>query len=207
MILSPGLPAELANFIAAQSPLRGQRVTYDFASEDEFWIVSLGKDSLALTCKKYERWEGFKRRLEGPLAALCTEYRPAFFSRIGLRYRNVIRRSALDLENANWASLLKPYLAGELSDPQVSDSVLHLAREAVIRLSEKGAVVRILHGFAEDDKSKEQLFLIDADFFVEQRTETKDAVNRLDYLKQQAGRLFRWCITDRLHDAMQPRPL
>ena len=152
MILSPGLPAELANFIAAQSPLRGQRVTYDFASEDEFWIVSLGKDSLALTCKKYERREGFKRRLEGPLAALCTEYRPASFP--GSVYVTVTSSAGLCL---TWKlhQLLKPYLAGELSDPQVSDSVLHLAREGLRRLSEKGAVVRILHGFAEDDKSRE----------------------------------------------------
>jgi hypothetical protein len=47
--------------------------------------------------------------------------------------------------------------------------------------------------------------MIDADFFTEERLERENARARLNEFNREAGRLFRWSISDRLHDAMGPK--
>src|SRR5437016_5486281 len=107
-----GIPADFARFFEAEFPFTSGK-TYEFASPDRSWMVHLDRDSLAVTTRAYERWEGFKEHLHYPFKALCEIYRPTFFARIGLRYKDVIRRSKLGLEGIPWSELLNPYIAAE----------------------------------------------------------------------------------------------
>jgi uncharacterized protein (TIGR04255 family) len=204
------LSPEVAKIIGSASPvsLRSGKSSYEFISDDGMRKVSLTRDFLALSVAKYERWENFKSNLNLPLNALVEEYSPAFYSRIGLRYKDIIRRSTLGMENESWAVLLKPHIAGELSSEDVAEDIDHAVREVGIRLSESSRVV-IRHGLVqlrEGDKV-EDCYLIDSDFFIDQKMEISDASEILDVFHKQAGRLFRWCISDRLHDAMHPQPI
>jgi uncharacterized protein (TIGR04255 family) len=78
-----------------------------------------------------------------------------------------------------------------------------------LRLDEPSAAkVRLHHGFAKYKDKSETCYLIDADFFTESRTESRnvsDAEPVLDSFNREAGRLFRWCISDRLKAAMDPQ--
>ncbi|MFH1436611.1 MAG: TIGR04255 family protein [Pseudomonadota bacterium] len=188
----PGLPPPIAP------------VTYQFSSEDKLWQISLTRDFMALTCKDYKKWEDFKAHLEPPLAALLDQYSPSFCTRIGLRYRDVIVPSKLGLDSVAWSDLLKPSIAGELSSREVANEVQHVAKEVVIQFSDENSHVRILHGLAKTDKD-EPVYLIDSDFFTDERTETNDVVKVLEGFNTQARCLFRWCIQDRLHEAMEPQ--
>jgi uncharacterized protein (TIGR04255 family) len=200
------LPREVAKLVEADLRLRLGRPSYEFGSEDGLWLVSLARDSLALTCKQYEHWEEFKAHLEQPLAALLDEYAPAFCSRIGLRYRNVILRSALKLDAEPWSDLLKPHIAGELSSPDLTaEEVQQVATEVLIRLPSDGNQVRVVHGLSPTSGG-ENAYVIDSDFFTEKKTETQDVIQILDGFNVQARRLFRWCINERLHQAMGPTP-
>ncbi|HUY35280.1 MAG TPA: TIGR04255 family protein [Pirellulales bacterium] len=178
--------------------------TFDFLSADEKWQLSLNQQHLVLTTTSYERWEGFRIRLDGAHRSLLEIYRPSFYSRMGLRYRDVIRRSVLGLSDIPWYELLSPAIAGELASP-LADEVEHAAREFVLRLPDSAARVRVRHGLigAADSEAR---YVIDADFYNEPKTETADAFTVLDTFNKHAGRLFRWCISDRLHDAMEPWP-
>ena len=62
----------------------------------------------------------------------------------------------------------------------------------------------IKHGLATVETEKEPCFAIDADFFVEGEMDTINAITILDRFNQGAGRLFRWCIDDQLHEALEP---
>lgn len=195
----PGeFPPEIARLIASESS-----ANYEFMSDNENWSVSLTSDFLALTAKRYERWEDFKENLRVPRESLLEIYRPAFFSRIGLRYRNVISRSSLGLADTDWSELLNPRILGELSEPFLSPRIKNSGHEVVVDLDEN-ARVRIRHGMARKREGSEILYLIDADYFTEKRTEVNDAINTLDRFNRESGRLFRWCITNRLHEAMVP---
>jgi uncharacterized protein (TIGR04255 family) len=205
--ITADLPSPIANLLAKGWPFGPAGAAFDFSSADGFWTVALTRAFLALTTRRYERWEEFKEHLKGPLQALTEHYSPAFFTRVGLRYRDIIRRSALGLEGVRWKDLLCPHIAGVLASPDAAEDVEHTAHEIVILLPDGLSRVRAHHGLVQDAETKEACYLIDCDFFLDQRTEITDALARLDFLNYQGRLFFRWCITNRLHEAMGPRPI
>jgi uncharacterized protein (TIGR04255 family) len=180
---------------------------FEFLTADEVWTVTLTREFLALTTRNYQRWEEFREYLKEPLNSLLEEYSPPFFTRVGLRYKDVIRRSALGLQDIPWSDLLAPYVTGELSVPEVATSADEAVRRLLIRLPEGTGQVRIIHGLGQMTGSDESCYIIDSDFFVDDRTEASSALDTLDRFNKQAGRLFRWCITERLHAAMGPKSI
>jgi len=206
--LQPGLagrnvPAEIASIVKAMMPNRARSTAYEFASEDGAWSITLSRDALSLRTTAYHRWEGFRQHLEGPLSSLSEMYKPAFFSRIGLRYVDVIHRCKLGLKDRPWAELLRSQIAGELAAPEIAGEVEHAAREIRVKLAGEGSVT-IRHGLAVEEGSDEQYFIIDSDFFAEHRLEPHNAIGILNDFNRKSGRLFRWCIQDALHCAMEP---
>jgi uncharacterized protein (TIGR04255 family) len=197
------IPPDLARFIRVSN-----KKSYNFSSIDKQWIVTLTHDFIALTTTRYTRWEEFKGYFQRPFNALVSEYRPAPFSRVGLRYQNVIRRSRLGIDEINWSQLLKPYIAGILTVPELDDHLLEGARQIVeIKLSDNDGKVTLRHGLARDNDNKEICYLIDSDFYTENIGGSGNVLKRLDLFNRRARRLFRWCITDNLHQAMEPRPI
>ena len=176
---------------------------YDFATPDQAWRVSLTRDFMAFTSRRYTRWEDFRARLVRVIDALNEEYSPSFCVRIGLRYQNAIKRLDLRLGESPWADLLRPHIAGTLASDEVSSLVQRVATDVAMRVEDWN--VRIRHGFAVQGEAVDpNVYVIDSDFFAEERTEVSHAVERLDHFNREAGRLFRWAIKDRLHEAMGP---
>lgn len=205
--LPPVVPPVLAQALRAAVP-KGQGVIYDFATADEKWKVTLTRDFLALSTSAYRRWEEFLDHLKGPLEALTAIYAPAFFTRIGLRYQDLVRRSVLNAEEVNWSDLIKAHLAGVLGIAEVAPAVDGLAGQVIIRFPRFGGKAQMNFGIVQTvDAPKEDCFLIDSDFYTEERIEIADVNNILAYFNRQSGKLFRWCIQNRLHEAMEPSPV
>ena len=195
------IPPEFAKLLGKQfERLPGRN--YNFLSEDENWQVNLTRDFLALTCRKYERWEIFKEQLQIPLKAFCDEYKPSFFSRVGLRYRNIIRRSVLGVSELTWGVLLSANIAGELAVEDAAEHIRNFKKEILFDLPDS-AQARMLHGLTT--ANDEQAYLIDTDFFATSKTEANNVWEKLGTFNQYARGIFRWCISERLHDAMGPR--
>lgn len=199
-----GLPEEIAKVIGESFPaLRSGSREFQFSTADEHWKLALTREVLALTARKYERWEEFEEHLGFGIDALSKCYSPAFFTRVGLRYRNVIVRSDLAVGTRPWRELLKPHIAGVLSSPDLADKIEQALHNVVISIGDR-ARVQIQHGLGRHKETGEELYLIDADFYTEQRTEVRDVTKALSHFNREAGRLFRWCIEDSLHRAMEP---
>ncbi len=204
------LPEELARTVGLDVASLPASSAFDFASKDGAWRVTLTSSYVAVTATQYIRWEEFSEHLSLALRALTESYGIAEYRRLGLRYRDVIRRSTLKLDDAPWSTLLKPVLLAEIvsEDLRIADGeVLHAARELVLRLDSEDDKVRFFHGFAQaalPESPPETCYVIDADFSREKYTERKDADEILDRFHKEAGHLFRWCITDKLHTAMDP---
>lgn len=193
------LPPAIAKLIGQAVPGFFQGQAYTFLSEDEKSKVVLTREFIAVSTGHYTRWEEFRSRLQTAVEALKTTYEPSFFVRLGLRYRDVIRRSVRGLEHLDWSKLLRPHILGELGSRTLSNSIRHAARDVLISLDEGKGQVRVLHGLIREEKEKGFSYSIDSDFYYEGRTELKDAFNHLDSFNREAGRLFRWCITPLLH--------
>lgn len=206
--LASAFPPEFAKLMAENLSLQlRQGRAYDFTSSDEKWKTTLTGTYLALTATRaYVRWEDFKSRLTPLIGALVDVYQPAFFSRIGLRYQNVIRRSTLGLEGVPWRELIQAHVAGELASSLPETVIVGI--NAAVKLQFDGdEQVVVRHGLAELEGSAETAYGLDGDFFTGARTEVTDALDRLENFNRGARRLFHWCITERLHEAMGPRPI
>jgi uncharacterized protein (TIGR04255 family) len=117
------VPSEISK-IAQQFGLPLQSdIAYSFKSEDQRWNLSITKDFIALTTSSYERYEQFKQRLEEALNIFERIYKPSFYTRVGLRYQDLIVRSKLGIEDKNWSELIARHIASELYDSELSSSI------------------------------------------------------------------------------------
>jgi uncharacterized protein (TIGR04255 family) len=202
--ISPPLPPQVAQLVGLEPGAIGQRA-FDFMTGDSTWKISLTSHFIALTATEYEKWEDFRERLEFVEAAFCEIYDVTSFTRVGLRYRDLIQRSKLNLSGKRWSDLLNRDLAGELRTEVFEADAQHAARELVLTLDFDDAAVRLFHGFAQLQGSDERCYLIDSDFFRERETERTHVRAILDRFNREAGKLFRWAIAEPLDRAMDPQ--
>jgi uncharacterized protein (TIGR04255 family) len=180
---------------------------YEFMSEDGIWKINLMRNFIALSTKKYLRWEEFKNKFQIPFNAFLEIYSPAYFSRIGLRYIDIIKRSILNLSDVSWKDLLQPYILGILGSPQVGENVREFETMHEINLDDKVSSVKIVNRFFNDENSDEIFYVIDSDFYSLNKIEIESAINKLDYFNNRSSRLIQWCIKEQLHKAMEPQDI
>ena len=76
--------------------------------------------------------------------------------------------------------------------------------QMLMRLRDDRGKVLVNSGTVKD--RDEECFLIDADFFIDHKTEVPHVLELIDHLNRESGRFFHWCITDRLRDALIAPP-
>ncbi|PSB02810.1 TIGR04255 family protein [Merismopedia glauca] len=204
------LPLEISNVWQQLGLPQQNEVAYSFKSEDQRWNLSITKDFIALATFSYERYEPFKQRLEKALEIFERIYKPSFYTRVGLRYQDLVIRSKLEIEDKNWSELIAKNIASELYDPELSSSIETVTKNLI--LNTENGKINFNHGLVTvkeaQQNSNEIAYLFDADFYTEQKIEGNgDVWNILSQFNQSARRLFRWSITDTLHNAMQPQPV
>jgi uncharacterized protein (TIGR04255 family) len=177
--------------------------SHEFLAGDEKSRVTLTRDFVALTTSDYSEWKTFSEMLAIPLTALANVYKPPYFSRVGLRYRDQIDRKSLGLEAVAWSELLRDEVAGELAHGDVAPDVVRIIREVGLTMPNESGNIRIVHGLEGD--GSDPTYMIDADFFIERKIEHGETNDVLEVFNRTAGNLFRWCVKRRLHDAMEPR--
>lgn len=185
-------------------------LVYDFISENEKWVVTLAPGFLALTTTDYHKWDGFLETLQVPFKSLMNSYYPEHFLRIGLRYKNVIVRSKLGLENVPWKELLAPHVLGDLGLSDKDGEVSEFLSIATFKLPRSEGEVRVVRSFVKqidnEDELTEVAFLIDNDFFCKE-VQINDAEHVLIALNRESGNVFRYAISEELHTAMGPKTI
>ncbi len=207
--LPEGVPIEIKKQLD-QIKLTVQSDAYrnhEFSSEDGYWKLTLAKTFIALTAKRYEKWEKFSEKIKKPLEALKAFYAPAYFTRIGLRYIDNICKSELNLRDATWSELLKPFVLGLIGTEEMRDSVQTFQSAYEIGLSDNESKVRLVASLGNKIESGEPCFVIDSDFYVVKKTEIDSAFEKLRYFNIRASRLIQWCMTDKLYEALEPQTL
>lgn len=187
-------------------PITEQK-NYEFSSEDEFRHINLTRNFIALSTEKYERWEQFRRKFEDLFSALIDIYNPKYFSRIGLRYIDIIKRSDLNLDNVGWDELLQPFVLGIISSPGFGKNVQNFESMYEIKLSDNESTVKMVTKFVKHKNSDETCFMIDSDFYNSIKKDVDLAFDKLDYFNKNASRLIQWVLTERLHKAMEPQKI
>jgi len=204
--LPGGIPEQVREQLASVlgGSANGAHNEYSFSVPDGRWRVGLSQSFIALSTPAHKRWEEFFGRLDNIVGHFEELHEPAYYHRVGLRYRDVIVRSKLGLApETPWTRLLEPHVLGEMHSPELERQIVDAKRELLVALDGIDGVVRIRHGLVATSE-QEQGYSIDADFFVEGQLGRKAARACLSAFNKRAGRLFRWFIKSELHAAMRP---
>ncbi|MEH2336968.1 TIGR04255 family protein [Nostoc sp.] len=204
------IPVELSNLLTQFSPNITSDLTYQFKSEDLSWQLSIDKNSITIATTKYERYETFVKKFITAVEMFERIYNPSFYSRIGLRYRDLIIRTKLNIKDKEWSELIPEHIANELYTPEIADSIQYFVKN--LQLKTEFGQVNFNHGLVavrDTEKSiDETAYLLDADFFTEEKIERGENVwNILEKSNRTARNLFRWSITNDLHRAMRPQAI
>jgi uncharacterized protein (TIGR04255 family) len=185
--------------------------TYTFRSDDKKHHVSLTGDFIALSTSSYERWEHFRDRVRRMLEAFAECYGPIRPLRLGLRYQDVIDPQKFELGTAPWTEWINSEWLGLLAIEPWALATQHLSFTVLPLEDDKGQVT-LRSGLVGNPQSGQTNYVIDADFSAEPTParplngDIAELLGRLDEFNQEAGGLFRACITEELHGALQPRP-
>lgn len=204
------LPKEVVQLLGSLSPSKSieETVNHKFITEDSRRLISLAPDFVAISEYKYERWNFFYEEFVKAQRALEEIYQPTFYSRIGLRYRDVIDKEKIGLRDTSWPDLLQPPLIGLLGIPDLTAQIHTIKTEATIGIEEvSGGWVTIRHGIVIRRETGKRLYVIDADFYTEERRRSEDVAGILGAFNKISGNLFRWAITPKLHAALEPIPI
>ena len=181
---------------------------HEFRSENEEQAIALTKDFLAFTDSDYRRWEQFIEEVRTAKLAFETVYEPAFYSRVGLRFRDVIDREELGLGEVPWADLLRDGLLGFLHDEGVRSRITETHTQLAIGLDEPhGSLMAIRHGLAKRSDTGSDGYVIDIDCFISGKVSINEVTSALESFHRVSGNFFRWVIRSTLSKALRPRPL
>lgn len=193
------MPPQLAGIL----PVSPTGHTHKFRSEDSVWLLSIEPNFIALTCSEYSSWQEFESRFSESLSRFCGIYSPSFFSRIGLRYQNIIRKKWVESE-VGWDKLIYPSLVGPLADRDLEDRLLEARAAMRIALGNDGDIVHLQYGLVDPENEEGRCYLLDFDYYFDKKSEIGEAENVINRLHDYSGPAFRWAITKKLHDAMAP---
>jgi len=209
-IEKPEFPKELEDLVSGlhiSNPI--DLITYKFMAADEKKIISLSPEFVAFSDAYYIRWEKFYNEVKRAQEALEEIYKPAFYTRIGLRYRNIIDKEKLGIVNEPWDGLLMPSLLGLLgAQDNVGRHIDQIMTNATIKVDEvSNARATIQHGIGKRIPNGNEVYIIDIDVYTTERSNSQDVPDILRRFNQFVGNFFRWAITDKLRGILEPRKL
>ena len=208
--LPDSVPDVLRPFLqgAFQDPTLSQGLRqFQFSDAAHDWHVFLSRDTLSLATDAYTRWEDFNARFTVLLDTLLEEYSPSYFTRVELTYKNLVSPQRAGNKSYTWTDLLSSPVLGELATPALEGFGIVGARREIRLELESDLFLTLSHGFVVDDEQGDPSYLIDAEYHKEGQIATHDCLANISRCHSYAGKIFRWCITDTLHDALGPTPV
>ncbi len=149
------------------------------------WLVTIRTYSIAVQTSRYTRFSEFLDRLQYILDKSLPLLDTDFFTRVGLRYINEIRLE--DGGPPGWINddLIAPIVHG------IYGTVDRYVQE--VRGSMATGKFTFRHGIAGLEKGKEDIYLVDFDFFNE-NVQAGDVIPMVREFNKEAFRFFQWAI-------------
>lgn len=166
-----------------------------FKTEDDAWTASLSVDAVSLETSQYQDFPDFERRFLMLEAALQSVYGIDHYVRTGLRYINTFAEQDFA---GGWLDRFNPGLLGPMADPILGSQVLESVQ--IFVLADEDGTIKVRHGL-EDGQ-----YHLDIDHATENRVEAIDVRQRLRDFNLRIYQVFRWSISDGMHQEMEPGP-
>jgi len=191
---------------AAEGGLAANKTSqsHTFFSSDRRWQFGITANSASLSTNKYDSWESFREKLIYVFSRFYSLYKVPVCNRVGLRYQDVIDREEFGITDSTWSELINPALLGLIRDGEIDETFLKHSHSSNVM---KFDMVNLLlqHGVFGKPQSNLNVFLVDADFYIEEERVLKldDVLSDLENMHKLSGPIFRWSITEKLHNALR----
>lgn len=189
---------------------------FNFLSEQDDWEVTLSRHYLTLSCYGNDKdYIGFKNKLEKVLRIFRAIYKPPYFTRIGLVYRNMANRVFLpqiQTSQISVESFIPKYIFPLLETP-MADDVFSL--HTISQFNDNEIKVAVYHTLSEEtgiysktQVTNEKSYTIEIDCFYDSNIYNNDVgvidgiLTKCDSFKQLEWNIFQWSITDTLQEVL-----
>ena len=174
-----------------------------FYSPDQKQIVYLTQSFIAITFQNYTSWEEFLKAITELTDALEEVYQPGDYTRIGIRYYDLINRAQLNLKKASWKSVLNNHIIGLLAS-DIKSNVKSFEASYDVELDKSCHYLRLNASLVKPVDTNEECLLVDSDFYCQTQIKKEEATDVLNYLHDNASHLIYWLVKDKTHKAMGP---
>lgn len=161
-----------------------KRLSLQLHSKNRRWTVAIKSDSILLQTKSYLNFEEFSGKLQKVINVVKDKIDSDFFTRVGLRYINVINFTPDEFEELINRNLVAPILDNVYGT--VSESY-----QRVTGITEHG-LFNFRHGIYPNDTS-DQNYLLDFDYFKE-GVEIKDTLELVKKFHEYNFKFFHWTL-------------
>lgn len=179
-----------------------QNKNYSFVSSDNAYKINLTSTFIAVSTLNYTQWEHFREKIEYVVSIFEKVYEPAFYTRVGLRYIDVIERSTIGLLDRKWTDLMQPHVLGIVVNYE--DGINAYLSEAEFKDQINNVVTKTHFEFVHANGNEETSLLIDCDYFKNETVSVGKVSELSEKLHNHSSNFLRTAIKDDLHNAMQP---
>lgn len=181
----------------------GKEVNHEFVSQDKGTKINLTSSFIAISSKKYERWELFYDVIEDIRVVFESVYRPQFYIRIGLRYQNIIDRQRLGLQDKGWVELIRPHILGTIKEDN-QNSLKQWLVNCEFSDQESGVQTRQVFQLSQKVGDTNLVMVFDCDYFTVGNIPSNSILSTSSLLHEKSSTFIRSAITPELHNAMEP---
>ncbi|HQY92888.1 MAG: TIGR04255 family protein [Caldilinea sp.] len=165
---------------------------FRFTSADHQTSVSLAIDFYALSTQRYTHWSDFAANLALVQTAVESIYRPAYASRIGLRYINRFTTQGTQCATMSEVlALLRPELTALFQTDAWSQPASLVTQ---LNLPDDQAMLTLRTAYSES--ADEPFFLLDFDYYEEGSLGFDKLVERCDRYHRVIYNAFRWSLRE-----------
>lgn len=183
-----------------------KETNHEFISVNKAVKVNLTSSFIAISTLSYDQWENFRELSKLVRNTFEQIYQPTFYTRVGLRYKDVIDRTKFGLQDKGWIDLIKPNVLGIINETnQFSLKQWSVNSEFTFPGSDV-ATKQMLH-LATKVGDSLPVMVFDCDYFKMGNIPINEVSALSDQLHDRSSSFLRSSITEELHLAMIPQAL
>lgn len=183
-----------------------KETNHEFINVSKKTKINLTSSFLAISSLEYDRWEKFKEVVCTILQVLEKVYKPAFYTRVGLRYKDVIDRKRLGIPEKGWVELIKPNILG-IIDKTNQTTIKQWSVKSEYQFADSDIATKQIFYLAEKNDEDMPVMVFDCDYFKGGLIPLQDIGILTDRLHEKSSVFLRNAITEELHNVMEPQEL
>ncbi len=183
-----------------------KEINHEFVSADKKSKVNLTSSFIAISSLSYDQWEYYREKVKYIRKTFESIYHPSFYSRVGLRYKDVIDRTRFNLRDKGWVDLIQPSILGVINaSNQFTLKQWTVNSEYIYEGTDIATKQQLNLAHKVGDNLPVMVF--DCDYFKIGNLRLDSIEEISDQLHDKSSTFLRNAITEELHRAMDPQAL